>query len=83
MTRMATTEGNGGGALRRMILLLAVAAVMAATMVPTTGPSLAARSECKYAFNQEAGNFVVAIYKGGELFNAYTTDRPPCSCQPA
>ncbi len=74
------TEGNASGALRRMILVLLVATLMAATMMASAGPALAAKSECKAQFLQETGNFAVVIFKGGEVFKAYTTNRPPPSC---
>ena len=78
---MMKTEVNARGALlRRMILALLVATLMAATMIASAGPALAAKSECKSQFLQETGNFAVVIFKGGEVFKAYTTNRPPPSC---
>jgi hypothetical protein len=74
------TMGVTGGTLRRMVLVLAVAALMAAMMVATAGPAQAAKSECKYQFNPDGGNFNVVIFKGGEIFKTYTTNRPPPSC---
>jgi hypothetical protein len=77
---MGQQEIGAGSALRRLVLGLAVATVIAAMMVAMAAPALAAKSECKYEFNQEAGNFNVVIFKGGEIFKTYTTNRPPPSC---